>query len=108
MAGHPREWVDEWELALAARELADGSKSQYLRAARDFTTWLENNTDLDDIANVTKRHYRNFAAHLKAIGLADSTRRLRLIGVNQWFKYVLDEEDSGLAANPATGIEMPK
>src|SRR5690606_1761803 len=96
-------WLDEFTDELRHRDLTDGTIKAYLRGVRKLIAWLP--ADIVEPQQVTRRHIRDFATHLRdELGLSASARRTTLIAIRLLFSYVATEED---LPNPAEKIEIP-
>lgn len=105
-------WHDEWDLHLSSGKWADGSRTEYMRAVRQFLAWLADNHPMVTAAeDITKQHINEWLAWLTnrpVRPLAANTRAARLLAVRMWFKYIVGEPDSMLATNPTDGIPIPE
>lgn len=101
-------WLEEWQLELAAGRPGEATITVYVRAVRQFLTWLaQAHPDVTEPAQLTWPHARDWMAHLIQAGRADATRRVRGIALRKFFGYLVTQPDSGLTANPAANYELP-
>jgi integrase len=99
--------AEEWELTLD--NVSESSRIVYLRSVRQFTAWLaETHPDLTEPGQIQTRHVRAWLQSLADTGRSDGTRRVRLIAVRLFLAYLAGEPDTGVATNPAAGIDLPE
>lgn len=102
-------WRDEWDLSLSAGRLAAGSREEYLLGVDQHLAWLAStHPEIEDVEQITTPIINEWMAHLVGLGRAASTRRGRLVAVKLWLKYIVSQDDSPIATNPASGIAEPK
>src|SRR5690606_9091278 len=93
-------WLDEFTDELRHRDLTDGTIKAYLRGVRKLLAWLP--VDVTEPQQVTRRHIRDFATHLRdELGLSASARRTTLIAIRLFLGYIANEEGT---PNPAERI----
>lgn len=110
MASEFDEWIEEWDLVLRSGDLAEGSRTVYLRGVRQFNTWLlDSNPEVFEPRQVTDNLALRWAEHLRnERKLAKATRRARLIALTLWFDYLLKQRDSGVTVNPFDAVTLPQ
>lgn len=103
----PSEGLDVW-LADFARHLRLSSRSPetskvYVRSVRQLMAHL----DREDPASVTRTDVESWALELAEKGMAESTRRVRLLAVRVFFAWLLEEPATGVRTNPALKVPLP-
>ena len=105
-------WRDEWYHALSNGNVEPGTRGVYILGVDQFIAWLtDQHPDVAAVDAVTKKHINSWMAHLTyrpQRPMKASTRKTRLLSVRMWFKYVTEEADSTITANPTAGIALPE
>ena len=103
---------DEW---LEARNYSTRTRPEYLRIVRTFLDWLEENTAVSTIAEVTPQILNSYQLDLchppkkddeTAQTLALATQGVRLAAVKTFFQWLL--RSGQIAYNPAAQIQPPR
>jgi site-specific recombinase XerD len=101
------DWRDEWALVLAG-SVSSKTAVVYLRSVNQFITWLSKaQSDVTRVADVNDKHAAAYAAHMVEIGLAEATRRVRILANRSWFDYIVKQPDSDVDRNPFVGLKLP-
>lgn len=110
MTSEFEEWAEEWDLVLRSGDLAEGTRTVYLRGVRQFLAWLlDSNPGVAEPRQVIAHHALGWAEYLKTgRKLAKATRRARLIALTLWFNYLTKQSDSGVTANPFDEVDLPQ
>lgn len=82
--------IDSWELALEAASKAPATIEVYLRAARRFVAFLQEQGQPDDAEGVTAEQVRMFLVHERTVrGLATAVAAHAYLGV--WWNWIIAE-----------------
>lgn len=100
------DYIDEWSDTL--HDVVDGSRVVYVRAARQFCTFLAGTfPEVDHPAKIRRPHVDAWMTHTKTYQ-SNTTRRRNLIAVRKWLEYLAGEPDIDVTGNPARGISLPE
>lgn len=99
------EWVRDWLLSIR-HQCAPSTLDVYERGVGQFARFVATERH-KDMAALTRRDVEAFLAHLADAGRSESTRRVRLMTLRSFFKWVTAEPGAPLAVNPADGISAP-
>lgn len=102
------EWLEEWVLDLKAGRPGDTTIMIYRRTVTHFLRWLADaHPDVVEPAQLDRKMVRSWVLHRIGTGHQDATRRRDGIALRKFLKYVAEQPDSGLDANPAADIDLP-
>jgi len=97
--------LDEFrDVYLPARNFAELTCTNYIRAVRLFLRWLDAR-GIERIDRVDLPMLNAYLAHLDGRGLAGTTRRQYAYGLKMWFCYLADHNH--IAHNPAEHLRPP-
>lgn len=98
-----RALTDSWQLAL--HDLRPATVATYLRDVGAFCGWLEDQPTSDLLA-VTKHDVQRWIVWGKDRGLKGSTIRSRLIALQAFYRWALDEGE--ITAKPTDGVTVSR
>jgi site-specific recombinase XerD len=78
----------------------------YERGLTLFTRWLLKSTTIESLASVTPETIAAWREELETWGVAESTKKLRLVAVKTFFAMIC--EAGAIDVDPAAAIEIPK
>jgi site-specific recombinase XerD len=102
------ERFDEW---LGAINFLPSTRRNYKKDVREFFEWIEENTTLCSVSEVTPAHIQQYQVVLynyerpEKGRLAVSTQAGRLGAIKKFFNYLVDSQH--MAYNPASNIKFP-
>ena len=97
-------YVRSWTRSLRARNLAPKTVKTYREAAEGFGSWLAENDGPLVLARIRREHVEGFIVHLLETA-TDSTANNRYRGLQQFFKWALEEEE--IQADPMARMKPP-
>lgn len=97
--------VVEWEASLD--NIAPTTRINYVRGVEQFVAWLaEHHPDVTEPDAITRAYVRAWFSSLVASGKAAGTRRIRLISLRMFFRYLIAEQE--MTADHTQGLTLPK
>jgi integrase/recombinase XerD len=100
------DWVRDWRGHLGTYT-SHQTVTVYLRGVRQFTEHLAVDHPGVSPETVTRRHVEDFLAELGRTGKAAATRRIRLMTLKSFFRWMLAEPPTPLTADPTAGVRAP-
>jgi site-specific recombinase XerD len=97
--------VRSWTISLRARGRSERTVGNYLAALRDFTVYCTDNDMPTVPEKQTGRHVEAWMAHQLANGAAKGSAVLRYRCLQQWFRWLVDEEE--IDADPMAKLHAP-
>lgn len=107
--GDLRDWAGEWDLILRSNGAPKPTLSTYRQHLDLFQRHLEQVADVQTVADLTKEHVIEYMRVLvEDEAKSKNTRRLRLIVIRGWWRYVMEQPDSGVTVNITAGVKLPE
>ena len=97
-------YIRSWVRSLRARNLAAKTVKTYREAAEGLAAHLARTDGPGNLAEIQREHVEGFIVHLLDTA-ADSTASNRYRGLQQFFKWALEEEE--IAADPMARMKPP-
>jgi site-specific recombinase XerD len=100
------DWLRDWLLAVS-HEHAANTRTVYERGARRFLAFLAESGRDHGPEGLTRRDVEAYLAALRESGMAEATRRARLMTLRSWFGWMLREPGAPFDRSPAEGVAAP-
>lgn len=101
------DWLRDWEYSIRAQHRPQ-TVTVYLRGLAQFRAHLATaHPQVSSPEQVARRHVESWLAALAGDGRGAATRRVRLMTLKAFFRWLLAEPGVDLAHDPTTGVRAP-
>jgi len=102
------EWLRDWTYSIQAQHRPETIKV-YLRGLRQFRAHLgATHPEIASPEQVQRRHVESWLAALAAAGIGTGTRRVRLMTLKAFYRWMGGEPGASLGPDPTIGVPAPE